>query len=333
MSAYTIDDSYDKKNIAVYCENKDHKDDFTEIGGKWRNTMKTGSDKKGWLVPVANLKQLKRLVNKLNKEISSKPVENIQELKEKAKPRKTQTKYRRAVSEDEEEEQQPEVLNEEKGQEGEKGSVPTEEEEEQSAGDEQPEEEDVEVSAEEEEEQSAGDEQLEEEDVEVSAEEEEDEQLEEEDVEVSAEEEEEPEVPKKRQKTPVPSKTIPPKTQQKIETKNNTVKKLKSPSSSENSPVISRHKNFSKHKQQRNLSESDSDGLLVRKKVEKKARLPEKYEKYRTMAKRKPINISDDSTDEEESSDDYPSPSPVRKDKYATIIKKMREIEKRLKKQ
>ena len=64
-------------------------------------------------------------------------------------------------------------------------------------------------------------------------------------------------------------------------------------------------------------------------------RLPsaEKYEKYKTLAKRKPVVLSDTSTDQsDDSSDDFPSPSPVRRDEYSTIVRKMRELERQLKK-
>lgn len=55
----------------------------------------------------------------------------------------------------------------------------------------------------------------------------------------------------------------------------------------------------------------------------------DKYRKYKDMARRKPVNISDDSTDQEESSSsDYPSPSPV--SKINNKIKELRELEKKL---
>jgi hypothetical protein len=58
----------------------------------------------------------------------------------------------------------------------------------------------------------------------------------------------------------------------------------------------------------------------------------EKYDKYKNLAKRKPIVLSDSSTEESSSSDDFPSPSPVRRDEYSNIVRKMRELERQLKK-
>ena len=58
----------------------------------------------------------------------------------------------------------------------------------------------------------------------------------------------------------------------------------------------------------------------------------EKYSRYLQLAKRKPVVLSDESTENEDSSSDgFPSPSPVRRDDYSSVIKRMRELEKRLK--
>ena len=70
-----------------------------------------------------------------------------------------------------------------------------------------------------------------------------------------------------------------------------------------------------------------SRGLRPRVKSEQS----DKYNKYKNLAKRKPIVLSDSSTDESSSSDDFPSPSPVRRDEYSNIVRKMRELEKQLK--
>ena len=58
-----------------------------------------------------------------------------------------------------------------------------------------------------------------------------------------------------------------------------------------------------------------------------------RYNKYIYMAKRRPVYISDESTEEEDTSDDgFPSPSPVRRDEYSKIVQKMRELERKLRK-
>ena len=85
-----------------------------------------------------------------------------------------------------------------------------------------------------------------------------------------------------------------------------------------------------KNRHHRRSYDSES-GSESENKVEEKPKTVYKYDKYRKLASRKPVVVSDESTSEEESSDEFPSPSPVRRDEYSQIVKKMRELERKLK--
>ena len=96
--SYVLDTTHSKKNIAVYSENRETDTDyFLSLEGKWRKILKNG--KSGWLVPVEFKKKLEKFVkSKAPSAPSSSPLTTI---KQNGKNRKTQEKYRRAVSEDE----------------------------------------------------------------------------------------------------------------------------------------------------------------------------------------------------------------------------------------
>ena len=384
---YQIDEKYSKKNFAVYTENKNyHKEEFTNLNGKWRSTLTNG--RSGWLFLFEHLDQVKKFIESLESN-TSKTASPLTNIKNSAKSRKGQNVYRRAVSEDELEENKDEG-NQEQG-EGEE-----QEEEEEGEGEEQEGDEEGDEEEEEGEEEGEGDEEEQEE--EEEGEEEEDEEEEGEEEEEEEEEEVKPQVVsrlKKKdvfdssseeeilvKKAPLSSISKENDVKKKVQptSKNNITSKApiknKVPTPVKNKVTVQSHvpvkKNISTSFSQKNLSQSSysvknnvtphrrvskkyvekssssdesssSDDYVKKRKIEREMRnrKPEKsenkysdnkYNKYVNLAKRKPVVLSDSSTEEESSSDDFPSPSPVRRDEYSNIVRKMRELEKKLKK-
>jgi hypothetical protein len=93
--------------------------------------------------------------------------------------------------------------------------------------------------------------------------------------------------------------------------------------SEEESEDSDRHSSHKKYKSKKSFE---------RRKYSSKPAHTEKYSKYKELARRKPVVLSEESTDETQSEDDFPSPSPIRKDKYMDIVNRMKTLEKMLKK-
>lgn len=100
-------EKYSNKNFVIRCDskNKDKYNPFIEqIGGRWSRRIQGGY---GWLISLSLEKEVHELLERLKQE----PEENeeqpksklniLNEMKDRKKPRQTQTKYHRAMSEDE----------------------------------------------------------------------------------------------------------------------------------------------------------------------------------------------------------------------------------------
>lgn len=366
--SYVIDEKYDKKNIAVYCLYKKNKTQdkkiFSEVDAKWRNSLKNG--KFGWLITPDKINQVKKIVDQLNnssnttsntithsqpqntvttpqqptttlkktqkkklkesKEEQEHPALPLKNLgsKQESKPRREQNVYRRAVSEDEQSdsEQQPEPDSDIHSEE------PPEEEEEEQVNHQSDDEVDHMISLDDEDNVNSN--------VEHSNSE-------------SESDDEQPIISKKNNST---TATVDSKNSSKIPPSNDKLNKKIHPypdtqpqdteilkkKTQPALPSVNRLSNRNATRYSKKNVEASSDEDEVRE-VTRAAPIfnkvaNDKYRKYKEMARRKPINISDDSTDQEESSSsDYPSPSPVGGNKINKInnkIKELRELEKRL---
>jgi hypothetical protein len=276
MTLYTIEENYDAKNIAIFCDTQIKKDasEFRKLGARWRTKTKM-EDKSAWLAEKRHLPKLTDLVNSLNSNVSQKSP--LTKMKENARGRKTQKVYRRAISESE----------------GESESEPQEENESENG-----------VEEESENESENG-------------------------VEEEEESESEPQdSPPKKQPVFYKKKESPPKKQPVFYKKKESPPKKQPEEKKESPPKKQPKEKKNRHHRRSYDSESGSES---ENKVEEKPKTVYKYDKYRKLASRKPVVVSDESTSEEESSDEFPSPSPVRRDEYSQIVKKMRELERKLK--
>jgi len=89
MTNNLVYEKYGKDKLAIRGDKDLYSNLLKSIGARWNSKMKGGE---GWLLPIESEEKLKSLIETVSKS------DNIENMKKGAKPRKTQTKFRRATS-------------------------------------------------------------------------------------------------------------------------------------------------------------------------------------------------------------------------------------------